>query len=200
VAVGFYPDGKNFLVAKSTESADGTVEIYKRSDSGESNPFVKSNSIGTDARPYFIAFSGDGKLLAVSQSSGEITLVDLEMKAPPGKLPSVGGEGGRLAISFDNSKLAVVGGSVILWDIATRTPFGRPIKLGEASMPMGVAFSPDDHQLLVGDSNLKNIVAFDLSVGSWIDQARQVAGSSLSEEERRNYDLPADGPRACVSP
>jgi sugar lactone lactonase YvrE len=89
---------------------------------------------------------------------------------------------------------------VILWDIATRTPFGRPIKLGEASMPMGVAFSPDDHQLLVGDSNLKNIVAIDLSVGSWIDQACQVAGRSLSEEERRNYDLPADGPRACVSP
>jgi WD40 repeat protein len=124
------------------------------------------------------------------------------MKAPPGKLPSVGGEGLRLAISSDNSKLAASGGdgSVILWDIATRTPFGRPIKLGEASMPTGVAFSPDDRRLLVGDANLKNLVAFDLGVGSWIDQACQVAGRSLSEEERRNYDLPADGPRACASP
>ena len=53
---------------------------------------------------------------------------------------------------------------------------------------------------LLGDANLKSMVAFDLGVGSWIDQACLVAGRSLSEEERRNYDLPADGPRVCASP
>jgi WD40 repeat protein len=203
VAVGFSPDGKNFVVTRSSESAGGTIEIYRRSNPGDPIPFVKSPSIPTDASPYFIAFSADGKLLAVSQSSGEIMLVDLYTNASIGKLRSSGAEGGRLAISSDGSRLAVISfdGAVILWDIASRTQFGRPIRLGDFSgVPTGLAFSPDSRRLLAGDPNLNGMVAFDLDVGSWIGQACQVAGRSLSEEERRNYRLPANGPRTCASP
>jgi WD40 repeat protein len=147
-----------------------------------------------------VAFSRDGKLLAVSQSNGEIILLDVETMRPLGKLPSAGGEGGRLAISSDNRMLAVVGGdgSVILWDVATRTQFGRPINLGSAPGPTGVAFSPDDRRVITGDANLQSLVAFDVNVESWIEQACDIAGRGLSNEERANYSLPPDGPRSCV--
>jgi WD40 repeat protein len=93
-----------------------------------------------------------------------------------GKIPSAGA--GRLAISSDGKLLAAISGGyeINLWDIASRTQFGRPIQLGDTWWTVGVVFSPDARRLITGNANLNSMVAFDLNVESWIEQACELCG------------------------
>ena len=201
VGVGFSPDGKYFVVTQGPITGSGAITFYARqSSTGGEASFIRLDSFPTDAPAYFVAFSKDGKLLAVSQSNGEILLIDVETRRQLGKLPAgTSGEAGRLAFSSDGVLLAAVGfnSGVVLWDVASRTQFGRPIQLGEIGGPLGVAFSPDNRRLVTADENLKSLVAFDLDMDSWITQACDVARRQLSKEELVTYNLPAQVQSAC---
>jgi WD40 repeat protein len=201
VGVGFSPDGKYFVVTQGADTGRGSVTFYERQNSsGGQASFTRREPFTTDAPAYFLAFSKDGKLLAVSQGNGEIVLIDVETRRQLGKLPApIAGETGRLAFSSDGGLLAAVGfrGGVVLWDIASRTQFGRPIQIGEVEGPLGVGFSPDDRRLITADEDLKSMVAFDLDIGSWITQACDVARRPLREEELKTYNLPPQLQSAC---
>ena len=131
LGVGFSPDGKYFVVTQGPSTGSGAITFYARQNpTGGEASFIRLDSFPTDAAAYFVAFSKDGKLLAVSQSNGEILLIDVETRRQLGKLPAAtSGEAGRLAFSSDGLLLATVGFSngIVLWDIASRTQFGRPI-------------------------------------------------------------------------
>lgn len=201
VGVGFSPDGKYFVITQGRDTGRGSVTFYARQNSsGGEVSFTRLEPFTTDAPAYCVAFSKDGKLLAVSQANGDIVLIDVETRRQLGKLPApIAGETGRLAFSSDGALLAAVGfrGGVILWDIASRTQFGRPIQIGEVEGPVGVAFSSDDRRLITADEDLKSMVAFDLDIGSWITQACNVARRQLSAEERKTYNLPPQLQSAC---
>jgi WD40 repeat protein len=200
MGVAFSPDGRTFVLATAGERSGGGVEIYKKDEEGS---FVRSVEFPTDRGANVVAFSRNGKLLAASQPNGQVMLIDAEAQVP--RLIAIltstgGGQAGRLAFNSDASLLAVIGSesSAILWDVATRTQFGRPIKLGYYDGPTGVAFSREN-QLLAADANLDSMVSFDLSVDSWIAEACKVARRELTDAERTFYKLPADAPKTCAS-
>jgi WD40 repeat protein len=204
VGVAFSPDGRYFVATSGDIGAGGSITFYERQPSTRQDAIFKqlksSAEFTTASTPYFAAFSGDGGLLAVSQQSGETLLIDVETRRQQGKLPSATGEIGRLAFSPDGALLGTVSfdNRLMLWDIATRTPFGRPITLGDATGPLGIAFSPDGRWLLTADANLNSLVAFDLNVASWVNQACDVAGRQLSDQERLTYKLPPDLRVGCA--
>jgi WD40 repeat protein len=211
VGVGFSPDGQYLAVTRVFQPSfdRGSLSIYKRSGSPPGqDTFEGPVTLKTDNAPYFVSFSPDSQLLAVSQRNGDIALFDVARfnaeSKPIGTMPSAGGDIGRVAISLDGKLLAVghVTNGISLWDIASRTPIGSPIFsfYSNGGALTGVAFSSDGRRLITADAQLKATVAYDLDVESWIKQACDVARRSLSPEERANYGLPLNGPSACAPP
>jgi WD40 repeat protein len=97
-----------------------------------------------------VAFSPDGKVLAVSDSNGAADLWDIATLARLGTIP----DAYAMAFSPDGKLLAATGsnGIVRLWNVATRTQvgtFGTPEVSYENTQAPAV-FSPDGQTLAVG--------------------------------------------------
>jgi WD40 repeat protein len=209
VGVAFSPDGRTFAVTKTAERS-GSLSLYSRNENGEFDP-GRVVVLPFETMPYFLAFSPDGKLLAVSDDRGDVSLIDVPaigtesmalVKLRPPATIDAGGparDSGRLAFSSDSVRLAVafLEGGVALWDVPTRTQLGSLISVGEAEGVYGVAFAPDGQRLLTANFELNGLVEFDLELRSWIRTACDIAGRVLTPEERRSYELPMDGPNVC---
>jgi WD40 repeat protein len=110
-----------------------------------------------------MAFSPDGKVLAVANRYGEVTLLELDT----GRRPALEGHGGEvhtLAAAPQGRKLATgsFDRTIKLWDMAT----GKEITTfeGHKSSVDSVAFSPDG-KLLGSGSNDRTVKLWDLATG-----------------------------------
>jgi hypothetical protein len=198
--VGFSADGRYFIFTQVEKAGSGgSLNVFRRSGSRlAQDAFEPLGVLRMDNSPYLATFSPDSRRVAVSHDNGDVTLFDLDTGQQTGRLRAAGSEAGRLAISPDGKMLAVhhFDDTISLWDLATLAPLGRPI----GNLPralLGLAFSADSRLLITG-GQLDIIVGYDLAVESWIAQACDVAHRQLTPEERANYRLPSQGPRACT--
>jgi WD40 repeat protein len=88
-----------------------------------------------------------------------------------------------LALSPDGHLLASSDhdGKVMLWDMASRQPLGRPL-MRHNNWVRSITFSPDSHLVASGGGDGK-IILWDVDFASWQAQACQKANRNLSREE-----------------
>jgi WD40 repeat protein/class 3 adenylate cyclase len=142
------PDG-HLLAANQ---ADGSVVIHD----GKSLDVVKTIVAVSSGSANDVAFSPDGRTLAVAGDGGEVSLWDAETwtrhGTPLAGIPAASGGGPNRALSVafsPNGRTVVAGaldGKVYLWDAQTGGPLAAPIQTGGESV-LDVAFSPDGSKL-----------------------------------------------------
>jgi WD40 repeat protein/class 3 adenylate cyclase/energy-coupling factor transporter ATP-binding protein EcfA2/predicted Ser/Thr protein kinase len=154
-AVAYAPD--RMLIAVGT--IDGQVRFFD-STSGKN---VGSLFQGGEAAVWQVAFSPDGRLLAVAldpngvdgfysqQRQGEVQLWDVETKRRVGRAIAPGG-GSVLALAFNQAGTTLATGSlgrVDLWDVAGRARRGKAMKASDEGFP-SVAFDPNGRLVAAG--------------------------------------------------
>ena len=106
---------------------------------------------------YSVAFSPDGKILALASWYNEIILWDVAGQQAIGQ-PLAGSSINVNHIAFSpNGKILAVGSeyeTIILWDVESQQPIGQLlITNGQYDNVLSVAFSPDGRTLAAGSSN-----------------------------------------------
>jgi len=144
-----------------------------------------------------VAFHPRLAILVTGSEDGMIQLWDTRSWQPRGRvLRSEAGIIYEVAFSPDGETLASAhsDGSVRLWDSASLTSIAE-LSPSRPTPIYCVSFSPDGRTLLAGacwdfayERCSKGLVmAWDLSVDSWVSQARRMANRVLSTEERRSF-------------
>jgi transcriptional regulator with XRE-family HTH domain len=97
-----------------------------------------------------VAFSPDGKTLAIDSIDGNVQLWDLATQQQTSALPGIGPVNSVAFNPHGTTLAAGTGdGRVQLWDVATRQPVGGPLT-GHTGGANAVAFSPDGTTLAAG--------------------------------------------------
>jgi WD40 repeat protein/DNA-binding SARP family transcriptional activator len=104
-----------------------------------------------------VAFSPDGRLLAASTVGADgrtqIGLWDMTSRRQVASLPTMSPMIGTVVFSPDGHILAADngGGTLALWDVATRRPHGQPLAIDPRKrFVFGIAFSPDSNTVAAG--------------------------------------------------
>jgi DNA-binding SARP family transcriptional activator/WD40 repeat protein len=133
----------------SAVSASGEIATWAVATGEEHEPRIAS----PDGERYrVIAASPDGRWLAAGTEGGRVALYDAETHQPVSPTLGSGLDGPihDLAFDHDGDRLAAVGGIAfqsMVWDLRT----GDPVPSGGGLVGYGVAFSPRDDRLVVGD-------------------------------------------------
>lgn len=118
----------------------------------------------TDSRSSALAFSPDGKTLAVSSSDykerGVVTLWDVTSQRPEATLPAPALF--AMAFSPDGKTLAVADGGVQLWDIASRRRIAALPVTADDDIFGAITFSPDGSIVAVVDYEAARVQAWDV--------------------------------------
>jgi WD40 repeat protein len=175
--VAFTPDGRTL----ASDTAGGTVVLTD----------VASRRVlhRLDAHQQLLrlAFSADGKTLAVAGAQGVI-LTDTATGQPVGA-PLAGHSAQLIDVAFsrDGRTLATTSqdGTVILYDLTTRLPIGDPLTAGYGGSTEG-SLTPDGHTFITGYFD-GQVVAWDVDPDSWQRQACITAGRNLTHDEWHQY-------------
>jgi WD40 repeat protein/class 3 adenylate cyclase/energy-coupling factor transporter ATP-binding protein EcfA2 len=155
-AVAFHPD-ENFI-------AVGTIDGKVRFFDAKSGAAVGSLLGGERSAVWQVAFSPDGRLLAVAvdpngvdgftgqQRQGEVQLWDVHSRSRVGRAIAPGG-GSVLSLAFngDGTLLATgsYGGRLDLWDVAAQAGHGKPMRVADDGFP-SVAFDSSGRLVAAG--------------------------------------------------
>jgi len=171
-SVALSPDGKTL----ATVSEDGTAQLW---DLATRHRIGAPLSAGA-GRIQAVAFSLDGKILATGSHNGTAQLWDVATRTRIGSPLSAGPDveeaaapGGVDAVAFSPGgktfATATTAGKVQLWEVATRTPTGRPISAGSSGVEgTAIAFSPDGKTIATANGGGTASV-WDLATGSRVD-------------------------------
>ncbi|HEY3833159.1 MAG TPA: TIR domain-containing protein [Acidimicrobiia bacterium] len=135
-----------------------------------------------------IAFTPNGRLLAVGLEDGRVLLVDPTTATVSASIIANHGNVDMLAFNSSGTALAIGGSdaTVTLWDLAARQPIGPPLAFPGSSAIVGLAFSPASEQLFAAADNGAS-VRYDLDTGVQIDRLCSVIGRNLTPAERVAY-------------
>ena len=185
--LSYDPDGGMLAIGfeeRGTELRDGrSLKLVARLSAGDHEPV------------WWVRFSPDGSLLAVT-SSHYTQLWDVAKRRRSGP-PLRGHEGVVFTSEFspDGRTLATSGsdGSVILWDVESRRSLGKlPGRIGQISG----RFTPDGRRLFVLHE-LGSAQRWEVSAGAWSKHACRIAGRELTRAEWEEQVPDQDYRRVC---
>jgi WD40 repeat protein len=132
-----------------------------------------------------IAYSPDGKRLAVGTLDGRVLLLDarsLRMTAPP----LVSNHGAPYGLAFDPAGrlLAVSGATITIWDVASGEAVGTDLVASGRLLP--IAFSHDGRTLVAGSEN-GGVLRFEISTTSLLRSLCRTAGRELTRDEWQRF-------------
>lgn len=154
VQLTFSPDGKVLATADN----DGSARFWNVATQRQIGAPIKLGTVSIKN----VAYSSGGKVLATADSDGTVRLWNVASRRQIGA-PFVTGKVKVMSVAFSpNGKLlatatataaatATVGGTVRLWNVATRRQVGKAIAVAKVFLAT-VEFSPDDKLLLTTDS------------------------------------------------
>jgi WD40 repeat protein len=183
-AVAFSPDMRTLVATESSHVFEWNLRTGRRTRLPITMPSAELSGI---------AFSPDGKTLAIGTSGAEteetIVLWRLDHAKPRRRsLPSVRFGISSLAFSPDGSVIAAgTSDKVMLWDVESRKPLGQPLDNGVGTSD--IAFSPDGSTLASAAGNpwWSVITLWSVGVSAWQRLVCALVGRSLSKSEWTQY-------------
>ena len=189
-AASYSPDGR--LLATLTE--DGTT-LWDTATWRRAGPPLRGEPGGDG-----LAFSPDGRTLAVAGGAGHVELWDVTTRRVVRRLTdpaAVPGQAALGAVAFSPDGTVVTAGGVdtnhvTLWNVATGRVVGRPITPhAHESGVQSVAFSPDSKRIAV-EAERRTVGIWDVATGRRV--ARLAVGGDVVEEA-----IYADGGRTLIT-
>jgi WD40 repeat protein len=148
-ALAVSPNGRTLV----SGADDGTVRLWDTTTRQQLGDPVTTDFI---SRPAGVAISPDGALLAITGGGGT-ALVDLTTRQLAGFLESQAGGHAGVAFNPDGTRLATGdagGGTVTLWDVATRLPDGEGLTGHQGGFPvLALAFDRSGTKLADGSGD-----------------------------------------------
>ncbi|MFD5102113.1 nSTAND1 domain-containing NTPase [Streptomyces albidochromogenes] len=156
---------------------------------------VRRHALG-DGEPNALAFSPDGRLLAVGDTMGRVVIWDAKLRDRIAVLPGTHAGGTReeeldgvsaLAFSADSALLAVAGhfGGVRLWDVASGRPLGSALPT-PGDMVTALAFGPDGRTLYTAGTHTL-LQTYGIGPAGVAAEVCRRAGAGLSRRDWQAY-------------
>jgi WD40 repeat protein len=113
--VAFSPDGKTLALFSGNAGTTCLWDVVTGQETTLADPDPRGDNGGTQG-----AFSPDGAMLAVADSTGDIALWNVATKRVTAAVASPATSGGVVAFSPDGTELAIGGDSTYVWDLTTK--------------------------------------------------------------------------------
>ncbi len=174
------PDGKTIWIASNIETGVLDQVDLKSGKIITSHPFAPG-------RITSLAFSPDGRTLAIGSENTQVTLVDVIRMKEISLLSGHTGAVLSLAFSPDSARLASGGAdsTILLWDLDQKSFTGKPF-IGHRSAVTALAFHPTGKYLVSGSAD-GNVILWEIDPTAWRTLACERAGRNLSLAEFAKY-------------